>query len=88
MGRLKKLMAVALGWWVTAQSGSVAAPPPRTLTSLNLEPTAAQVQPGSPVRVPEVDPGASAGALTLLVGGLLTLFDRRSNNAPRKRPPA
>ena len=27
--------------------------------------------------VPEIDPGSAAGALTLLVGGVMTLVDRR-----------
>ena len=30
-----------------------------------------------PTSVPEIDPGSAAGAMTLLVGGLLTLADKR-----------
>ena len=30
-----------------------------------------------PTAVPEIDPGAAVGAMTLLVGGLFTLADKR-----------
>jgi hypothetical protein len=90
MGRFKTVLAVALGWWLTAQSGVTAAPPPRTPTSLGFSPSDARIESTTSLgstAVPEIDPGASAGALTLLVGSLLTLCDRRAA-APRQRPSA
>lgn len=33
--------------------------------------------PGPPPTVPEIDPGSAVGAVTLLVGGVLSLVDRR-----------
>ena len=32
---------------------------------------------GPPPTVPEIDPGSAVGAVTLLVGGVMTLRDRR-----------
>ena len=40
----------------------------------------AYASPGPPPTVPEIDPGAVVGALTLLVGGVLTLVDRRRSH--------